>query len=244
MELSAHVRDKKVRTVARNAVRLTHALGFIDRTDGDSAKIQISSSFKLTNNGRAYLLATEGENVKYGRDRLLLLRQFLLLCRPFQTLVRQFWPHSEATPLSGKPDELAEILGRGRWNRATASSFRSGVIGQPELGNLIIIESNQLYLPESSRQRIRGVWVEIVKYELARNITLFQKFGLVPVSEIEQFLSKAILLPRNELVLLLHKLAPRPLTLTIHMGHITSVTMNEVDARKLFPGQRTECLFY
>jgi hypothetical protein len=234
MELSAHARDKNVRTVARNVVRLTYALGFIDKTNGDPTKVGMSSSFKLTNNGRAYLLATEGENVKYGRDRMLLLRQFLLLCRPFQTLVRQFWPYSETTPLSGKPDELAEMLGRGRWNRATASSFRSGTVVQPELGSIIIVESNKLYLPESSRQRIRDVWTEIVKYEIARNLMLSQKFGLVPISEIEQFLGKAILLPRNELAPLLHRLAPRPLTLTIHMGHITAVTMNEVDARKLF----------
>lgn len=234
MKLSTHVRDKNLGTVARNAVRLTYALGFIDKIDGDSTKIQVSSLFKLTNNGRSYLLATEDENIKYGKDRVLVLRQFLLLCRPFQTLVRQFWPHSEMTPLSGRPDELAHILGRGRWNRATASSFRSGTIVQPELGSIIIIESNRLYLPESSRQRIRDVWNQIAKYEIARSVILSQKFGLVPVSEIEQFLNKAILLPKNELVPLLHKLAPRPLTLTIHMGEITSVTMNEIDARNLF----------
>jgi len=234
IKLSAHARDKNLQTVARNAVRLAYALGFIDRINGDSAIIQISSTFKLTNNGKSYLLATEDENIKYGKDRRLLLRQFFLLCRPFQTLVRRFWPHSEMTPLSGRPDELAQILGRGRWNTATASSFRSGIIGQPELGSIIIIESNQLYLPKTSRQRIRDVWTEIVKYEIARNITLSQKFGLVPVSEIEQFLSRAILLPRNELVPLLHRLAPRPLTLTIHMGQITSVTMDEVNARNLF----------
>jgi len=232
--LSVHARDRNLQTVGRNAIRLTYALGFISKTDGDPAKIEMSSSFKLTNNGRAYFLATREENVKYGKDRTLLLRQFLLLCRPFQTLVRQFWPHGDTTPLSGKPDELAAMLGGGRWNRATASSFRSGTIVQPELGSIIIVESNMLYLPESSRQRIRDVWAEIVKYEIARNVVLSQRFGLIPISEIEQFLSKAILLPRNELVSLLHRLAPRPLTLTIHMGHITSATMDEVDAMQLF----------
>jgi len=234
IELSAHIRDKNVLRVPKQALKLTYALGFVNKITGHPTKIVVSDLFKLTNNGRDYLIATEDQNVKYGKDRRLLLRQFLLLCRPFQTLVQRFWPHNEMTPLSGKPDELAQILGRGRWNTATASSFRSGIIGQPELGSLIIIESNQLYLPETSRQRIRDVWVEIVKYELARNIMLSQKFGLVPVSEVERFLHKAILLPRNELVPLLHKLAPRPLTLTIHMGEITSITMNEVDAKNLF----------
>ena len=235
--LTGHMKERQFKKYGvPDLIKMAYALGFIDKISED-IRIGKGSEFMLTYRGMKFL------NAEPAVEQRMLLQSFLQLCRPFQRLVNHLWTTGDENPVAYDDFQyLKEVLSPGRWNALTIRSFITRNATETVMGSVIECMSGgegggsrALYLPTSSKNRIRSEWVTLSKYEIARSLFLRDRLGLVKIHEIESILHESLLMPKTEMESLLLSLSQAGVfRMNLHMRRPISITMTKRVAEDLY----------